>query len=346
MAETANCIYCGRTFDPSKGEGDHVIPAAWGEFRNDIRFRGLCQECNRRIGKAEQHMLQCGPERIFREMVVPASSRSRGKRASWVGADGLPPPQSVAHAEEGVLKVRFLDNPGKVSAPDQFVIYDEAGVAYPIELFPGISPNALRNKRKRIQVKVIKEARLHCDESRWDDYMKTIKKVWKWPENKQVELPRTEPGMRTILIDTMSRFKILYFQAIAKIAFHYYLATSGRFKGYEPCFSEIRDFIMNGTAQGKDKIFIRRPTSQKYIDLRWFHVLAAKERNGVATGHVCLFRGPQYRGSEYVVILGKFSDIIMPLIQWAHSYEYDDPVPSKGKVGIVRPVQVTRMSVY
>jgi hypothetical protein len=268
-----------------------------------------------------------------------------------VGADGLPPPQSVAYAEEGVMKVKFLDDPKKVSAPDQFVIYDEAGVPYPIELFPGISPDTLRKKRKKFQVKVIKEARLHCDESRWDDYMRTLRKVWKWPENKQVELPRTEPGIRTVLIDMTFRFTILYFQAIAKIAFHYYLATSDRFKGREPCFSEIRDFIMNGTAQGKDKIFIIRPTTQKDRDLNspppsWFHVLAAKERNGVATGYVCLFRGPQYRGSEYKVILGRFSKIIMPIAQWAHSYEYYDPVPPKGKVGNVRPVQITRTSVY
>jgi hypothetical protein len=79
MTETANCIYCGKTFDPSKGQGDHVIPAAWGEFRNDIRFRGLCQKCNQKIGKTEQHMLQCGPERIFREMVVPLFSLERQK---------------------------------------------------------------------------------------------------------------------------------------------------------------------------------------------------------------------------------------------------------------------------
>jgi len=37
-----------------------------------------------------------------------------------------------------------------------------------------------------------------------------------------------------------------YFRAIAKIGFHYFLTKFPRFRGDEACFTEIRNFIMNG----------------------------------------------------------------------------------------------------
>src|SRR5437870_3003527 len=88
---TANCIYCSAIFDPSKGEGDHIIPAALGEFRNDSRFRGLCSKCNILIGKSEQVLLHCGQEAFFRRVVNPALPSSRRRGRSYVpAAMGMP----------------------------------------------------------------------------------------------------------------------------------------------------------------------------------------------------------------------------------------------------------------
>ncbi len=56
------CIYCPKEFDPSRGEGDHILPAALGEFRGDVRFRGQCPSCNNVIGRFEQQVVQSGPE--------------------------------------------------------------------------------------------------------------------------------------------------------------------------------------------------------------------------------------------------------------------------------------------
>src|SRR5438105_4823171 len=44
------CIYCPKEFDPSRGEGDHILPAALGEFQREVRFRGQCPSCNNTIG--------------------------------------------------------------------------------------------------------------------------------------------------------------------------------------------------------------------------------------------------------------------------------------------------------
>jgi hypothetical protein len=43
-----------------------------------------------------------------------------------------------------------------------------------------------------------------------------------------------------------------YFRALAKIGFHYFLKYMGGFHGSEPAFSDIRNFITNGTAAEVD----------------------------------------------------------------------------------------------
>src|SRR5207253_22714 len=80
------CIYCSVAFDGAKGGGDHIIPAALGEFRNDTRFRNCCPHCNNRIGRSEQVVLHCGPEAFFRRVVKPALPASRRRGRSMVKA--------------------------------------------------------------------------------------------------------------------------------------------------------------------------------------------------------------------------------------------------------------------
>lgn len=50
MAQNEQCIYCGSAFDPAAGDGDHIFPAALGEFLGFDVFRGACTPCNNRIG--------------------------------------------------------------------------------------------------------------------------------------------------------------------------------------------------------------------------------------------------------------------------------------------------------
>ena len=72
---TERCIYCDSPFDSSRGEGDHIIPAALGEFEGDVHFRRICPKCNSRIGAYEQQIMQCGPENLLRTLVSPSSKR-------------------------------------------------------------------------------------------------------------------------------------------------------------------------------------------------------------------------------------------------------------------------------
>lgn len=96
MARLEKCIYCGTSFDSTRGEGDHIFPVQLGEFRNDIRFRRICTSCNNRIGKSEQQFLLCGPESFFRGLVNPKVPKRRQRgRSQGKAAMGVPGPLST-----------------------------------------------------------------------------------------------------------------------------------------------------------------------------------------------------------------------------------------------------------
>lgn len=342
-----NCIYCGKPFDASKGSGDHIIPARLGEFRNAMRFKGICRDCNTKIGQSEQVMLQCSPVGFSRDRVVSLTSRSRGERASQRGAHGAPPPQYTAFPDSGPEKVLPSDEPDKYEPLDQLIIIDEIGQDHSVDLHPGMSPDSLKQKIASLGIRNIPRARLLCDQSRHDDYLKTIQEAYPkcWHEP-QIPIPA---GIHKVPFEVNFQFNYHYYRAIAKIAFHYYLVNSSRSGGSETCFSAIRNFIINGGDHEKffPKGLIRfKDSDPSYmVPSWWIHTLAASEENNIAIGYVSLFEGPEGRCPNHHVLLGKLppSPIILPKTIWAHSYKYDKPVPEKGKVGCVETIHLTRI---
>ena len=77
MSYDEKCIYCSNSFDPYNGEGDHIIPFCLGEFKNYVCFRRMCPDCNRKVGKYEQQIVQSGPEGFFRLIIKAKSKRSK-----------------------------------------------------------------------------------------------------------------------------------------------------------------------------------------------------------------------------------------------------------------------------
>jgi hypothetical protein len=340
-----NCIYCGKSFDASRGKGDHLIPAALGEFRNAIPFRRVCQTCNNLIGKSEQQLLQCGPESIFRELVIPVTARSRGKKASRVGAHGAPPPQFITNPDVAPSIARHSDQPGNYELLDQLIIRDEKGGDQFVELHPGMSANSLKEKIARLGIKGKSSASLNCDQSLTDEYLTIIKEAY--PKSKSEPLGTMPAGVHRTLIEFRSKFTDHYFRALAKIAFHYYLVYSIRSIGDEAWFSEIRNFIINGGEPARfypqNYIYSKENMPNGIMKPRWMHILAASEENNTAIGYVCLFKRPKSNGIAYQIILGQLppSRIIIPKKNWAHLYEYDNPVPKSGKVGSVTSITLS-----
>lgn len=247
MAPTARCIYCSNTFLPAQGEGDHVIPSQLGEFRDDSRFRGLCRACNSVIGRAEQQMVQSGPEGFFRQIISP-----RSKRLNWRGIGrprgemGAPPPTYIVNMNDDLRLVEPTSDPQIVNAVDHIMVRDNSGNRTHVRLYPGIRGEQVRKQLEQLGIGELKEARLHCSDDNWPEYMSLLKNLW--PDFKVEEGDATPAGLHPQIPGTVHFVvNVHYFQAVAKIAFHYFLSHSRRgFKGDEEHFTSIRNFIING----------------------------------------------------------------------------------------------------
>ena len=349
------CIYCESTFDPARGEGDHIIPCQLGEFRGDKRFRGICRECNSRIGRSEQQFLQCGPESLFRRIVKPAVPSRRKRGQSYVkAAMGAPTPEfSVDSGGHHQLVQACPDNPRNVNPLDQVVICDEDGQEHCVRLFPGMRPEQLKARSSAKGIGEMVQAWFHCDFENQKEYYSLLAALW--PKAVITEQPITEMGNHDVRGCVTMTVNDHYFRVIAKIGFHYYLTHSRRgLRGSEPEFAALRNFIMEGgdfdeffnsSNQAFATPFRKLPTGGIITAKGWCHVLAATEVSNKAIAHVQLFVGPEYIPRPHQITLGMLDcQVVVPTYAWGHCYFYDDPQPKTGSAGYVEKVSVTEIS--
>ncbi len=351
---TAECIYhaespdCMKSFDPTKGEGDHIIPAAFGEFEGDARLRRICPKCNNRIGRCEQELLGCAPEAMLRRFVNPKSKRLRHRGTGQVkSVAGVPGPQYTADLG-GLSQLVQLspDDPRKSLPLAQLIIPGENDSEHYIRLFPGMRPEQLQKRIADTNVPPGWTARLTCDEQHWEEFVQLVKQAG--PGYKVDEGPSTEAGVHRTPWHGKFTMTDASFRAIAKIGFHYYLAHSQRgVYGDEPGFSGIRDFIMNG---GKVAEFFEGSHARFVLPFRppWYpenycHVLAADESEETAVANLHLFLGPGIDRPAYSVVLGSVgSKVIVPGFVRAHLYLYGEATNPDRYAGRVVSVTVTR----
>jgi hypothetical protein len=112
---------------------------------------------------------------------------------------------------------------------------------------------------------------------------------------------------------TEIRVTVRYFQAIAKMAFHYFLTQFPELNGSEPCFSGIRSFITATDAKvGLANNFMgvrEKPLLANMLDGArpdgWVaHILAAEANDNTYLGHVQVFVSEDYPATAYTVMLG------------------------------------------
>lgn len=348
-----SCTYCGKPFDAESGEGDYIMPAALGKFRGDQRFRLICTRCNNHIGRSEQQLLQCAPEAFYRSIVNPPNRRGRKGQRSLVGALGMPPPKHTVRSGDHDELVEIQQSATMQVGPvDQLVVRDDTGADHHIRLFPGMNPDQLRERLTRAGVKDFSKAWFHCDEKTTNEFQALLQATW--PHLTLEVLPSAEPGT----YQRPGRVKFTtgddYFRALAKIAFHYYLVHTHRgFRGNEPEFKPLREFIMKG---GDPTRFFRRTGSTFKVpfgELRaggaitpvdWCHVLAADESRDVAVVCIRLFAGPRsVRPPQYVALGSLNSRIRVPSAVWAHAYIYDRIQPPSGYAGHVEEARIMRL---
>jgi hypothetical protein len=347
------CIYCGISFDPTRGEGDHILPVQLGEFRNDSRFRRICTLCNNHIGKSEQQFLSCGPESFFRDVVKPNIPKERQRGHSQVAAMGAPSPQSTNDCgDHRELVKRSKDNPTDVFPVDQLVIHDDQDNEYFIELFPGMCPEHLSARIEKYGISKIDKIWFNFSAEHESEFQRLIEKMW--PKFKKQKLPDIEAGIKQAKGRITFKVTDHYFRSLAKIAFHHYLNHSRRgFRGDEPCFGPIRNFIING---GDCEVFFKQsgpkfampfgkiPSGGVITPKQWCHIIAADETNKIAVVYLQLFVGCGCIPRPYHIKLADInSKIFVPDSAWGYVYLYDESPKSGRYAGQVEEAQIKRI---
>jgi len=338
------CIYCGKRIDPSKGEGDHIIPKAFGEFRGDLHFRRICGDCNTKIGKAESVLIRCGPESYFRGRAF-GQIMPKKEIGFSAGAEGMPPPKIYFDDPNlgFLLSEKILDEDASVVF-EQINIKNKKGDIFHIRIFPEMTSKSLKEKYDSFGFEDKTEMGLSCDEENWEIYTKLIEETF----HMKMKLVSTRPVGRSKEFMRVN-FKVddNYFRAMAKIAFHYYLTYFGeQVIGNEYAFKPIREFIYLGGKPdsyiNKGNYFLKFLHPQNMAPARWMHILGVNESNGLVTGYVCLYWGPHRNKTEYYIKLGHLPRLINYDYAKAHIYLYDEKVTG-GKVGEVREINLTRI---
>lgn len=343
LVESDKCIYCGCLFDPTVGEGDHVVPAALGEFANLPRFRGACPGCNNDIGKSEAQLLRCGPEAFMARIAKPPRRRGREGKA-WPGAMGAPPPGMFAERHGARLIIRPMKgDPRNCEMVDCIDVIDQHGKHHPIPIVVDMSAETIRAKIKELGIEGRSTVHFSVSDADGAWFDKVADELW--PGADRTEFPMTEVGCYLGWGLVSFTVNDHYFRALAKMAFHYYLCHNGSgLRGDEPEFADLRRFIHEG---GEPEPFLTTPReSPVYFGVpfgnvvgggvassaRWCHLFAADDTQGMIIVYLQLFIGPGVANPPHYVVLGRTPAAVRSPGAWASMLTWERGSTTKGVV--------------
>ncbi len=304
----SNCIYCGA----ADVTVEHPLPRGLGKFKDYVPLTDrVCSRCNGVCGQLDEQLCRCGSEAFFRKFLGISGrsghddvnsfyrGSSRGGRLEMVG---------INH-ETGEEKELELVGPKNVRELRCVKLVAEDDSTHTIPIPDGMTPGEFRKKVTALGFKTFKHANISAApeeipwvESLFAGFTMNGKTEWVQPTGPIVY------GPLTIKFTVNDR----YFRAIAKIGFHYFLTKFPRFRGDEPCFSEIRNFIMNGCPIDEIARFVKQSREQFAYQLRagdrlsvWGHLIGVDATYAGFRAKVQLFAGPENRSTVFTVQLGK-----------------------------------------
>lgn len=334
----AKCIYCPRLFDPEAGQGDHVLPSRlFGEFEGDKNFRGCCPSCNNRLGTNEQLLSQGSPLGLYRSYVKPNLGKRRNRGGIRLnGVKGARRPKFTMTLNGRSVEVSPLDSsPLDCEFVDQLVLGDAEGAEHYVRLYPNMKLDELTAAIQRQTVAEVTSCRIECDETLTELAKDLVSKLF--PSMSIQEEGVLEPGEFNRVPGRIEfSFSVGYFQALAKIAFHYYLLHNRReFSGHEDVFDELKSFILDG---GEHEKFFHSSGKPFNVPLgeqadgtlkcpkHWHNFLAANEHCNTIVIYMHFFVGPGNVPPPIYITLGSLvGRPRLPVAVGAfwHSYEYD-----------------------
>lgn len=303
-----NCIYCGSE-DITL---EHPLPRCLGNFKGYVPLTDrVCRRCNEIFGQLDEQLCRSGGEAFFRKYLGVSGrsghddvnsfyrGSSRGGRLEMIGTN---------HDTGAELDVELV-GPAEVRELRCVKLTAENDSVHTITITDGMTKDEFRRRVSALGINFFKSAYISAssEEIPWVESLFegfTMQKRTEWVQP-------TGPimyGPFTIKFNVTNR----YFRAIAKIGFHYFLTKFPRFRGDEPIFAEIRNFIMNECPLDEIGRFVTYGREHFVHQLRdgfrlkvWGHLLAVESNYAGFRAHVQLFAGPQNRSVPYTIQIGK-----------------------------------------
>jgi hypothetical protein len=305
---TPTCIYCSAQ-DLNR---EHHLPAGLGSFENyEFLDDHLCPSCNRACGILDEQLCRSGPEALFRRFLGIQGRKSHEKTNSFyrggAGGSALEMLATNQNTGQNVLVELLGDTEARELRCAQLIGDDD--IVRIIRITDGMTPAEFRRVFDSFGIKRFKEGLFYAapEEQEW---IESLIATLKW-ERKG---PWVRPAAPITYGPSVVKFTLTsrYFRAIAKIGFHYFLTKMPHLRGDEPCFSGIRQFIMNNRCPVEEcrrfvSYFPEHIAFQLQSGARlagWGHFLAAESNYHELIARVELFAGPEKRPLSYTVKLG------------------------------------------
>lgn len=346
------CLYCSS----DGGTREHVIPAAFGEFRNapELPIR-LCWDCNnKRLNLLDQQVARCGPEGFMREFYgvkgrshhTPVNPFVRGS------AGGRRLEFSMFDSEVGVEVNLEIQGGVTTQICELILIEKNTGKAHHFPLTEAMTADQLRRQISQRAIPEPYEARLSChphDRAWVENLMK----------EHSPEMTHSDPKLMNRVIETpqvMFQLGNRYFRGIAKIEFHYFLTQFPEYSGHDPIFSRIRSFIyeerdepiryVNEFVHTRHHPLISAMLDSDVRPDGWrAHVLAAETRPGACLAHIQMFLTENNPAHIYTINLAQNDLDVSAYEAHAHIDQYfPDGMEGKflGEAGSLPSIRVAR----
>jgi len=325
MDNKKKCIYC-----PSPGpfSKEHALPYSLGQFKGFSELKDtICKDCNsKKISISEDQFLHSTPEAFFKEFLgIKGRKKHITVNIFKRGSAGAPPIDFIGHDPESDLDILFEFNPGSKTlkeVDEQIVFVDKNGKCFPYRVPPWIEKSKQLFDHVR---KTIPKDKYDALFFRNDRFLKRMKKMLKGIGN---NFEISEPLGDTIIKEQEIKchFTDLYFRAIAKIAFHYFLTVFDIYRGDEDLFSPIREFIIEG---GNREDFVKDKTKAPILAKTpnwWTHIIKTVYDQGYIFVYLQFFSSAYYEPIKYMVRLNRNIDSLAVLDNRCHLFSYYQPI--------------------
>ena len=328
MANLSKCIYCHS--DKELWARSHTLPEGLGTFENQVTLhKKVCQRCEHETGRCEEQLLRCGPEAFLR-IALGIQTSTKPFRRRFSGQGPLKFKARYPNTDYYVL-VEPIPNTHNTEPLPQIVIVPASGECEQILVTE--TDITAQEIEERIRATGIKG------------------EVTLWPiastEEEQIglfELLKQSQGFRGIegdgdILPSIEKVDVIgtitvdrrYFRAIAKIAFHYFVAYNEEFGGSESCFEPIRRFVRYD--EGDTDAFVHQKRGNLVQELNMGYrpkhyghfLIGFTGRESIRTS-VQLFIGKDIDPPYYDVLLGENPRRIWRQNRrFGHFYAYHEP---------------------